>query len=319
MKNQTVFDIQKPVSRMVFGTAGASFLKGEDQTELLDAVFEMGIRCFDTARVYGKSEQVFGNWLEKRNLYDQVVIITKGAHPSLPLWRKRVNEKEIRRDLEESCRLLKTKYIDIWFLHRDDPEIEAGQIVEILNALHAEGRIGAFGGSNWTHQRIQEANEYACKHNLVPFTVSSPNFSLAHQVTDPWGGGCVTITGPENAEARAWYAKNQMPVFAYSSLANGLFSGRWKSDDPESIRKGLSKESMKGYGYQENYQRLARCEHMAEEKGCTVSQIALAWILRQEMNVYPIVTSASPERMRSNLAAAQVELSEEECRFLLEG
>ena len=62
-------------------------------------------------------------------------------------------------------------------------------MVEILNEYHKAGRIGAFGGSNWTHQRIAEANQYAGEHGLIPFTVSSPNFGLCDQIGDPWGGG----------------------------------------------------------------------------------------------------------------------------------
>ena len=85
---------------------------------------------------------------------------------------------------------MRTDYIDIYLLHRDDPAVPASEIVEIFNAMHREGKIGAFGGSNWTHERIQEANAYAKDHGLIPFTVSSPNFGLADQIADPWGGGC---------------------------------------------------------------------------------------------------------------------------------
>lgn len=73
-------------------------------------------------------------------------------------------------------------YIDIYLLCRDDPNVDVAVPVEVLIAMHAEGKIGAFGGSNWTHQRIEEANEYAYRRGLIPFTVSSPNFGLADQV-----------------------------------------------------------------------------------------------------------------------------------------
>ena len=146
------------------------------------------------------------------------------------MWNKRVNEKEMRKDLKKSLEELKTDYIDIYMLHRDDPDTDVAVAVETFNAMHEEGNIGAFGASNWTHTRIEEANEYAYKHNLIPFSVSSPNFCLARQIEDPWGGGCVNISGPENQEARAWYEKNQMPVIAYASLGRGFFSGRMKSE-----------------------------------------------------------------------------------------
>ena len=150
------------------------------------------------------------------------------------------------RSFAESSQYLKTDFIDIYLLHRDDPEIEAGVAVEILNALYAEGKIGAFGGSNWTHQRIEEANEYAYKHSLVPFSVSSPNFGLADQICDLWGGGCVSISGSAHKEAREWYCRNQMPVIAYSSLGRGLFSGRVKSSAPERASEVMDAPAMGG-------------------------------------------------------------------------
>lgn len=308
--------VEKPISRLILGTANEPFRTGADQSLFLDQALAAGITTIDTGRVYEKSEEVLGRWLESRNAYDQVVLISKCAHPSVPLWRKRVNEKEIRKDFEISSQKLRTKYIDIYLLHRDDTDKEVGEIVEIMNALYAEGKIGAYGGSNWTHQRIEMANEYAYKYNLVPFAVSSPHYSLAHQVQDPWGGGCVTLTGPENEEARAWYQRTRMPVFAYSSLANGLFSGRAKGNDPAGIKNMLSKEAMKGYGYPENFERLQRCEELARVKNCTVSQLALAWLFRQELNVFAIVSSTSMERMKDNIKALEIDLSEEELRYL---
>lgn len=230
--------------------------------------------------------------------------------------RKRVNEKEMRKDFAKSASYLNTDYIDIYLLHRDDPDVEAGEIVEIFNAMHAEGKIGAFGGSNWTHERIEQANEYAYKHNLIPFTVSSPNFSLAEQICDPWGGGCVTISGRENKEAREWYEKNQMPVIAYSSLGRGLFSGKVKGSEPEKAGEILDQTAMKGYASPDNFERLRRCERLAAEKGCTVPQIAMAWVYCQKMNTFAVVSTSNPKRMEENIAALSIQLSEVEMQYL---
>ena len=307
--------VNKPVSRIFYGTASEPFMSGGDGTELFDAVYDLGINAFDTARVYQGAEKSLGNWIEKRGIRDKVVILSKCGHPT-PLGRKRINEKAMRKDFETSSRYLRTGYIDIYLLHRDDPEVDAGEVVEIFNAMHAEGKIGAFGGSNWTHERISQANEYAYKHNLIPFTVSSPNFGLADQVRDPWGGGCVTISGPSNKAAREWYRKTDMPVIAYSSLAHGFFSGRLKSSCPEEARKLLSKEAVKGYVCLENFERLRRCERLAEEKKCTVPQIAMAWIYGQQLNTFAVVSSSSAARMKENIQALEIRLTEEELRRL---
>jgi len=215
--------VEKPVSRLLFGTAipelfaamrsvhgdEPDFVKKLDKAfELLDGAYAMGIQTFDCANHYG--EEPLGEWMKDRGLSDKVTVLTKGAHHNA--WRKRVTDFDILSDAHDSLRKLHRDHIEIYVLHRDDPEVPVGPIVEALNRLHREGKIGAFGASNWTHQRIIEANNYAREHSLVPFTVSSPNFGLADQVADPWGGGCVSISGPSNREARAWYAQENMPV-----------------------------------------------------------------------------------------------------------
>lgn len=307
--------VEKKVSRILYGSAIQPFLDGKEDMELLDAVYDMGVNAVDTARVYGKAEQVLGRWIEERKLRDKVVILSKCAHPDI-FGKKRVNEKEIREDFAQSSQYLRTDYIDIYLLHRDDPDVDAGEIIEIMNAMHEEGKIGAFGVSNWTHQRIAEANGYAARHHLIPFTVSSPNFGLAEQVHDPWGGGCVSISGPSNVRAREWYRESGMPVIAYASLAHGLFSGKVKSSEPKKAGKILDEFAMKGYVCPENFERLRRCEELAAKKNCTVSQIAMSWIFKQDLDTLAVVGTSKALRMQENIDAMHIKLSEEEAAYL---
>ena len=144
--------------------------------------------------------------------------------PPYPRRANRVTPEDIAADLDESLRQLGLDTIDLYLLHRDDPDVPVGPIVEALNEHLRGGKIRAFGGSNWTHERIAEANAYAADHGLVPFVASSPQFSLVEQVDEPWPG-CISIGGPDNAAARDWYQNNQMAMFAWSSLAGGFLSG----------------------------------------------------------------------------------------------
>ena len=107
-----------------------------------------------------------------------------------------------------------------------------------------------------------------------------------------------------------------MPVVAYSSLGRGLFSGKLKSSDAENAGKILDANAMKGYGYPENFERLRRCELLAAAKGVTVPQIAMAWIFRQNMNMFAVVSTSKPERMRENIEALRIELTQEESEYL---
>jgi len=217
--------VDKPVSRLVLGTMILHTDRLEESFALLDAAMELGYNTLDCAHVYGGggSERAIGRWMQARGNREQVVILTKGCHPNAD--RKRVTPFDLAADLHDSLARLQTDYIDLYLLHRDDPEVPVGPIVEALNHHHREGKIRAFGGSNWRHERIQQANEYARAHGLLPFAASSPHFSLAEQVQDPWGPGCVALSGPREAAARAWYAANQMPIFALFQPGPGLLLG----------------------------------------------------------------------------------------------
>ena len=315
MKYKKIPFVEKEVSQIFFGTATKPFLEGENMEGVFDAICEMGVNTFDLARVYGKAENIFGKWLKKRGCREDLILLSKCGHPTAG-GTKRVNEKEMRKDFALTAGELGTDYIDIYLLHRDDPEIPVGEIVEIFNALHAEGKIGAFGASNWTHQRIEQANEYAYQHNLQPFSVSSPHFGLAEQICDLWGGGCVTISGRENADARAWYREQNIPVVAYSSLAHGFFSGKFKSSEAREAGEILGEEATRGYVSPENIERLKRCEELALKKGVTVPQIAMAWIYQQPLNVFAVVSTSKPERMKENIAALEIKLTPEETAWL---
>lgn len=305
--------VDKPVSRLVLGTMIINSNELEKSFALLDAAVELGYTTIDAAHAY-PSEWAIGKWLEKTKNREKVVIISKGAHPNED--RKRVTPFDITSDLYDDLARLKTDYIDIYFLHRDDPDLPVGPIVEILNEHLKAGRIHAFGGSNWTHTRLQEANDYAKAHGLVPFTMSSPHYSLAEQVEEPWAPGCVAISGPKNIKAREWYANNQMPVFSYSSLARGFFSGRISRSNFDEIKSKLDYACIHGYCHEQNFKRLDRVETLAKEKGMTVANIALAYLLNQKLNVFPIIGAANHDELLANLKVLDIKLTPNEVAWL---
>ncbi len=312
----TIVGIAKPVSRLVLGTMIISIQERERSFALLDAAVELGWTAFDTAHGYagGDSERGLGQWMQERGNREQVVIVSKGCHHNRD--RRRVTPYDLASDLYDSLARLQTNYVDLYLLHRDDPAVPVGPIVEALNGHLEAGRIHAYGGSNWTHERIIEANEYAEKHGLTPFTASSPNYGLADQIEDPWGGGCVTISGPANRKARAWYAANGMPALAYSSLARGFFSGRVTPDNYEQTKDTLDRACRTAYAHEPNFRRLERALRLSEEKAVSVPQLVLAFMFASPVNVYPIVGAASRDELADNLKAFAVSLSQEERAWL---
>ena len=316
MQYGKVTGIDKKVSRLVQGTIMLTTDEMETGIALLDMAFAHGVTAFDSAWVYGggKTERVIGEWMQRRGNREQVVIMTKGCHPNQD--RKRVTPFDLTGDLYDSLARLKTDYIDLYVLHRDDMDVPVGPIVETFNEHLQAGRIRAFGGSNWTYQRVAEANEYALSHGLVPFAVSSPNFGLAEQVENPWGPGCVSLSGPKEAEARAWFQANQMPIFSYSSIGRGFFSGRVKSNEPEKSKDILDGPAQLAYAHPINFKRLERAEMLAAQKGVTIPQLAIAYILCSPLNVFPLVAAYNETEMVDNLKAFDVQLTPQESAWL---
>jgi aryl-alcohol dehydrogenase-like predicted oxidoreductase len=207
---------------------------------------------------------------------------------------------------------LRLETIDIYILHKDDPDAEVGPIVEALNEEARAGRINAFGGSSWTQQRIAEATAYADAHSLQPFTVSSPNLALAVP-NEPMWTGCVSIAG--DAEAFAWYQQTGMPVFAWSAQARGFFSGRYRPDLTEGETLD-ARNVIRTYYSDANWERYRRADELAELKGCTLRQVALAWVLHCPLEVFALIGPANVAELEDCLGALDVELTPDEYAWL---
>lgn len=217
------------MSKAVIGTTyfGTEFDKEKSFT-LLDRYFELGGNCIDTARCYAQwidggvsaSEKVIGRWLESRKSRDKTVISTKGAFPAKD-GRKRVKSTDIIEDIGLSLECLKTNYIDVYFLHRDDPNADIEDVMYTLNTFVEKGMIRALGASNWTVDRIEYANNIAKANNFTPFSISQIHWSAAF--ASPESINDLTLVCMDEKEY-AWYLKNQFPVMAFSSQAKGLFS-----------------------------------------------------------------------------------------------
>ena len=217
------------MSKNVIGTTyfGTDFDKEKSFT-LLDAFFELGGNCIDTARCYAQwinggdsaSEKVIGEWLETRRLREKTVLSTKGAFPSKN-GIKRVTSADIVEDIGQSLECLKTDYIDVYFLHRDDKNADIEDIMHTLNKFVEKGTVKILGASNWTADRIEYANNIAKVNNFTPFSVSQIHWSAAY--TTPETINDLTLVCM-NEKEYDWYLKNQFPVMAFSSQAKGLFS-----------------------------------------------------------------------------------------------
>lgn len=296
--------LAKPLSRVAVGFE--DFADLDAAAPLLDAFFERGGNAFDTAWVYrmGGTERVLGEWLASRGVRGEAVVIGKGAHTPHCM------PDAIGRQLGESLERLRTGHVDVYFVHRDDPDVPVGEFVDAMDAEVRAGRIrGPFGGSNWTRERLDEAVAYAKRAGKAAPSAFSNNFSLA-QMLDPIWAGCVAAS---DDAWKSWLTERQLVNFAWSSQGRGFFTeraGREKRDDPELIRVWYSDD---------NFARRDRAVELAERLGCKPIHVALAYVLAQPFPVVPLIGPRTIAELDDSLAALKIALPENDVRWLENG
>lgn len=308
--------IDKPVARLVQGTVMLTAGDRDGNFRLLDALFESGYNTFDTAHGYGAGvcEKELGAWVADRGLRDQVVILTKGAHP-YEGEPDRVAPEFIRRDLEESLERLQTDHVEIYMLHRDSPDCPVDEIVDVLDEYRSKEVVGVVGGSNWRAERVKAANAYAAAHGKAPFTVSSPQFSAAEMIKEPWPG-CISVSGQQGEADRAWYDETGISLFTWSSLAGGFLTGRFRRENLDSFTDYYAVNTIGAYAYESNFQRLDRVLALAADRGVSPAQIAVAYVLSSNKRYHAIVANWKVDEIAVNAAAVNIVLCDEEIAWL---
>jgi aryl-alcohol dehydrogenase-like predicted oxidoreductase len=289
--------------------------------DLLDACLHLGGNFIDTANVYADwiadtksaSEKTIGKWLQTRRNRGKVIIATKGGHPKLyQMQVPRLTKKDIIHDLHESLHHLQTDYVDLYWLHRDDPSIPVENILMTLEEQVQSGKIRYYGCSNWTASRLKEARNASVYHNIKGFAANQPLWSLAvpnhDRLTDK------TMVQMDD-ELKAFHSITGMAVIPYSSQANGFFSGRYQKND-KSFSSPSSSTVYQIYYNDGNFERLNRVKHVAQHLLKTTTQIALGYLLSQPYPVFPIVGSRTIEQLRDSYVAADIRLDPQTVRYL---
>jgi predicted dehydrogenase/aryl-alcohol dehydrogenase-like predicted oxidoreductase len=294
--------IAKPASAVALGFE--FFPNFASASLTLDAFHEAGGNVFDTAYIYnrGLTEAIFGGWHTSRGVNrEEIVLIGKGVHS--PLCYPDV----IAKQLDESLERLKTDYVDVYFMHRDNTEIPVGEFVDAMDAEVRAGRIrGIFGGSNWTRERLDEAIAYAEKNGKTAPAALSNNFSLA-EMLDPIWAGCVAAS---DDDWKTWLKAKQMPNFAWSSQGRGFFTdraGRDKLDDEEIVRVWYSER---------NFTRRDRAIELAKKLGRHPIHIALAYVIAQPFPVIPLIGPRTIAELEDSLSALDIRLTPEQVKWL---
>ncbi len=256
------------VSKLIMGCDNQNDIGGG--AIVWDAFLEAGGNAFDTAFVYGGGhhESVLGKWIAARGLAKEIVVIAKGAHNPY------CTPNAIGAQLQISLDRLGLDRVPIYIMHRDNPDVPVGEFVDALNDLAKAGRIGVFGGSNWSVARFQEAAAYALARGLQPLSILNNNLSLAVMEKPVWAG-CVTSN---TAETLQFLRESGTAHFSWSSSARGYFL-------PEELRNRLPADTAPEtcFGSPANAERRSRAGVLAEKYRVSPHNIATAWVLAQSV------------------------------------
>lgn len=319
MKQITIPKTTLTASAICLGTSnfGAAIAQADAFT-LLDAYVDHGGNFLDTAEVYANwrpdlprsiSERTLGAWLAARGNRDRIRIGTKGGHPDLATMHlSRLAPADILHDLTGSLARLQTDYIDLYWLHRDDPTRPVGEIVETLDAQVRAGKIRAFGCSNWSTARMREAWHYAAEHGIPGFTANQPMWSLAQP--NPAAFGMPGLAGMD-AAMFAFHQESGWAAIPYTSQARGVFS-KLANGGVEKLNEG----ERKSYLNEVNLQRLARVEEVAAQHNASIAQVVLAYLICQPVPTIPVVGCRTVAQLVESMGAVEVGLGVDEVAYL---
>ena len=313
MPRDVVEGVGKSLSRLVMGCDNQPNLP--HAAVMFDHFIEQGGNVFDTAYIYGggRIESLLGEWVNARKVRNEIALIGKGAHTPL-------NRPEYcRPQLQETLARLQTDYLDIYFLHRDNVDVPVAEWVDTLNELHDEGLIRVYGGSNWSQERLQEANEYATQNNKQGFSVVSNQFSLAEMLSPVWPG-CVSAN---TKQFRKYLAEAGMALFPWSSQARGFFTAQYDELNSGKSQRALRLGNQPGAGEiqrcwvsDENIRRRQRAFELAEKYGVEAINIALAFVLAQPFKTFPLIGPRFLWETSSSLQSLNFQLTEDELAWL---
>jgi voltage-dependent potassium channel beta subunit len=273
----------------------------ETAVKTIDQAYELGINFFDTANVYAKgaAEIIVGDALKKypRESY---VLATKVFWPMGEGPNDRgLSRKHVYEQAHASLKRLGVDYIDIYYCHRYDPETPVEETLRIIDDLIRQGKILYAGVSEWTAAQIQEAIRISDKYLLDRIIVNQPLYNMINRNIE--------------TEVMPVCEKNGISQVTFSPLAQGVLTGKYK--DVNNLPEGTRATDVRANQFINRYlnnavlNKVSDLNKISDALGITMSQLALAWILRQPNVASALVGASKPEQIIENVKASEIVLT----------
>ncbi len=278
----------------------------EQSATIIDAAIEAGVNFFDTADVYGRgrSEEVTGEALKKSGHRARVVLATKvhGRMDDGDPNAEGLSRRHIVAACEASLRRLQTDYIDLYQLHRPRPEIAIDETLRALDDLIRDGKVRYIGSSTFAAWQVVEALWASKELGLNRFVTEQPPYNLLDR----------RIERELLPMARTY----GIGVIPWSPLAGGLLSGKYTRGqmppDDSRFAPPPGQPPQPGRIEEKVFDVTEKLAPIAAEKGCTLSQFALAWLMSQPGVTSPIVGPRTVDQLKDNLGALTVQITDED-------
>ena len=285
---------------MMFGAWGNT--DHDESSRIIHRALDSGVNFVDTADVYsrGESEEIVGKALRGRR--DSVVLATKvhgSMHDTDPNQRGN-SRRWIVQEVESSLRRLQTDWIDLYQIHRWDPETDHEETLGALTDLQRAGKIRYFGSSTYPPSAIVEAQWVAERRGLGRFVCEQPPYSLL-------------VRGIE-ADLLPTCRRHRMGAITWSPLAGGWLSGRWRKDSQPGSTRAERIPQRYDLSLPANQRKLEAAEalaQLAEDAGMPLIHLAVAFVLRHPVVTAAIIGPRTMEHLESQLGAADVTLSDD--------
>jgi voltage-dependent potassium channel beta subunit len=270
--------------------------------QTIETAYDLGVNSFDTANVYarGKSEEVVGEALSKYER-ESYVLATKVFGPMGDGPNDRgLSRKHVFEQLHASLKRLKTDYVDIYYCHRYDPEIPVYETLRTIDDMIRQGKVLYAGVSEWTAQQIHEAVGTADKYLLDRIVVNQSNYNMFHRYIEK--------------EVLPVSEVNGISQIVFSPLAQGVLTGKYSLSNraPEGSRATDPKSNMymEQFLNDETLLKVEKLSGIASELDISLSQLAIAWILRQPGIASTLVGATKPEQIIENVEGVDVTLTD---------
>ncbi|BEU88734.1 aldo/keto reductase [Selenomonas sp. TAMA-11512] len=312
MKYLTPEGFGKRISRLGMGVARFGTIADETLSfSLLDRFYAGGGTLLDTARNYyewvddgrGKSEVCIGKWMDLRGNREDMVISTKGGvRNEGHTWFYDLSFPALRQELIESMEALRTDNIDIYLLHRDEPDRPVEEIMETMQMLMEHGKITAIGVANWRPERIMAANRYAKERGLCTFSFIQTWWSLAEYTDAMWNDPTTTHM---TEELYRYMQEHGLIGMAYTSQCKGYFK-KAALYGLEAVDAGLKKR----IETPTNRKKAEYIRAYAERMGLGPTAFVLGYITSNPLDGIALFSTMQEEHLKEILACGDVVLDE---------